>query len=102
MLIFFRRNESLEVDPLTWAKIVEFFSDAGWEPHIPTYRLMTEKSISVTEADAHALAQAGRIVQEETMKDPMTAYSRIDFDMGAFAAIIEFASEGHFSIMQKP
>lgn len=101
MLVFYRGNESLEVDALNWVKILEFFSEAGWQPNIPTYRLLKDKSITVSEADAHALSEAGRIVQEETMANPLEAYSTIDFDMGLFSEIIEFVSEGEFQISQK-
>ena len=50
---------------------------------------------------AQSLAAAGQEVLDETMKDPLAAYSVIKFDMGKFAEIVEFASQGEFVISRK-
>jgi hypothetical protein len=101
VLVFHRSDWSIEVDALTWEKILEFFSETGWEPNVPTHRLLMTESITVDEESAHALAAAGRIVQEETLNDPIAAYSKIQFDMGTFAEIVEFASDGAFSVTRR-
>lgn len=101
MLIFHRPGWSVEVNPLTWAEIVEFFSEAGWEPNIPTQRLLIASSITVDEESALAFAEAGKVVLEETRNDPLAACSAIQFDLGKFAEIVEFASVGSFSVTQR-
>lgn len=59
---------------------------------------MLAKFCQVSDADAHSLAQAGNIVMEETLKNPLDAYSAITFDMGKFAEIVTFAEDGGFII----
>lgn len=101
MLIFKRDDVEVEVDPRTWADIFDFFTDAGWTPPIPAYRLLTTPVLQIGQEDALAFAEAGRVVLEETMKNPLTAYSTISFDMGKFAELVHFASEGQFLLMQR-
>jgi hypothetical protein len=59
---------------------------------------MLAKSFQVSDADAHSFAQAGHVVMEETLKNPLDAYSTITFDMGKFAEIVTFAEDGGFVI----
>jgi hypothetical protein len=90
----------LEVEPATWAEILRFLLTSGWQPTLPIARLLGD--CAVKKEDALALAAAGRIVLEETMKDPLAAYSVIKFDMGKLAEIVKFASEGEFTISTPP
>ncbi len=53
---------------------------------------------NVSEEDARSIAAAGQIVLEETLKDPLAAFSNIDFDMDKFAEIICFCENGAFRI----
>jgi hypothetical protein len=43
-------------------------------------------------------SQAGETILEESLKNPMAAYSVIRFDMGKFTEIIELAKGGPFTI----
>lgn len=67
---------------------------------MPVHHL-SANDFTVTGDIAQSLAAAGEVVLDETMKDPLTAYSVIKFDMGKFAEIVEFASEGEFIISRK-
>jgi hypothetical protein len=87
----------VSVESPTWAEILRFLSSCGWGTTMPMTQWLTG-NCTVSSDDAAALAAAGRIVLEETLKDPMGACSTIKFDMGKFAEIVEFASEGSFVI----
>jgi hypothetical protein len=67
MLLFTRDDWTVEVDPTTWCEITEFFSANGWEPNVPTHRLMKNPFVTVDKDSAVALAAAGRIVLEEAL-----------------------------------
>lgn len=67
---------------------------------MPVHHLLAN-DFTVTGDIAQSLAAAGQEVLDETMKDPLAAYSVIKFDMGKFAEIVEFASEGEFIISRK-
>lgn len=101
MLVFKRNDWEIEVDPRTWADIIVFLAEAGWKSTVPTHRLLQVDEITVSDTDAAALATVGEVVMEEAVKDPFSAYSTIKFDMGAFAEIITFASEGVFTVTQR-
>ncbi len=100
MQLLTRDNWTVEVEPTTWAEILLFLSKCGWQASVPTHYWLAS-DVNVTREDALALAAAGRIVLEETMKGPLAAYSTITFDMGKFAEIVEFASEGEFKIASR-
>jgi len=91
-----RDGWNVEVKAKTWAEILLFLSKCGWQPSVPTYHLLGDMNVNTE--DALALAAAGRIVLEETMKDPLGACQTVTFDLGKFAEIVEFASEGEFKI----
>ena len=101
MLLFTREGHTVGVDPRTWADIFDYFSEAGWTPPIQAYRLLQTNVVNVGKDEALAFAEAGRVVLEEAIKDPLSASSTITFDMGKFAELIEFASEGQFTITQR-
>ncbi len=97
MTLLTRDTWTVEVEPTTWAEILRFLSQCGWKISVPTYYLLA-RNLDVKREDALALAEAGRIVLEETMKDPISAVQTMSFDWGKFAEIVEFASEGEFKI----
>ena len=92
-----RGNWSIEVEPTTWLEIISFLNKNGWQPGVPVSRMLAPKYEFDDELAIH-FSQAGGIILEETMKNPMAAYSEIHFDMGKFAEIIEFAKGGGFAI----
>lgn len=100
MLLLRREGWTLEVEPSTWSEILLFLTEFGWKPSVSVDHLLA-KDFTVTDDIAESLAAAGQIVLDETLKDPLAAYSVIKFDMGKFAEIVEFASEGEFIISGK-
>ena len=92
-----RGDEGVEVHPETWAKILLFLTKCGWRPSVPSYYFLSS-DYNVSEEDARSIAAAGQIVLEETLKDPLAAFSNIDFDMDKFAEIICFCENGAFRI----
>ena len=102
MFVFKRDDWEIEVDPRTWEDILDFLLQCGWKSTVPTHRLLQVAQVTVNDDDAAALAAAGQTVLEETSKDPLAAYSTINFDMGKFTEIIAFASDGAFTVTQRP
>ena len=100
MLLLTREDWTIEVEPSTWSEILLFLTKCGWKPSVPVHHL-SANDFTVTGDIAQSLAAAGEVVLDETMKDPLTAYSVIKFDMGKFAEIVEFASQGEFVISRK-
>ena len=96
-IILMRGEDRVEVSPETWAKILNFLGQLGWKPSVPTHWFLAPK-FDVSQEDAKSLAAAGRIVQEETVKDPLSAYNVIEFDMGKLAEVVCFCEEGAFKI----
>jgi hypothetical protein len=91
-----KRNDwTVEVSPATWAAILDFLNEFGWRSDVLT-RDPPTGDLQVSASEAERLVQAGDIVFEETMKEPLAAYSIIRFNMGKFSEIIEFAREGQF------
>jgi len=87
----------VEVEPTTWLEIISFLNKNGWLPGIPISHMLGPMYEFGDELANH-FSMAGEIILEETMKDPLAAYSMIRFDMGKFAEIIEFAKGGGFTI----
>ena len=100
MLLLIREGWTIEVEPSTWSEILLFLTKCGWKPSAPVHHLLAN-DFTMTGDIAQSLAAAGQIVLDETMKDPLAAYSVIKFDMGKFAEIVDFASEGEFIISRK-
>ncbi len=92
-----RGDWSIEIEPTAWLEIISFLNRNGWQPGIEIIQMVAPKYEFDDELAMH-FAQAGEIVLEEAMKDPMSLYSVIRFDMGKFAEIIEFAQGGGFII----
>ena len=92
-----RDDWSVEVAHTTWAEILLFLGKCGWRPSFSSHYMLA-KTYKVGDEDAISLARAGNVVLEETLKDPLAAYSTITFDMGKFAEIVESASESGFTI----
>lgn len=97
MKLLERADSSVEVEPATWLEILSFLNKSGWQPGIPIMS-MTAPNYEFDDELADHFAQAGEIILEEAMQNPMAAYSMIRFDMGKFAEIIEFAKDGAFTI----
>ena len=90
----------IEVEASAWAEMLLLLSKAGWQPTVPSHSLLAS-SLNVSEGDALSLAHVGRVSLDEALKNPLAAYSKIKFDMGKFAEIIELASQGPFVIRDK-
>jgi hypothetical protein len=99
MLVFKRGADTVEIENPTWAKIIVFLQKCGWKPSVPAFYFLAT-NYSMNDSDARSLAVAGQVVLEETLRDPLGAYSTIQFDMGKFAEIIEFAAHGGFAITE--
>jgi len=97
MQLLQRDDWTVEIDGAELMRITLFLSKCGWTFSFPAHWLLANE-LHVTEDDALGLANAGKIVLEEAMKDPMSAYSTINFDMAKFAELVEFASLGEFMV----
>jgi hypothetical protein len=97
MLVFQRDGWQIEIENSTWAEILVFLQKCGWKPSVPAYFFLAS-NYAMNEADAQLLTAAGQIILEEAVRDPMAAYSSIQFEMGKFAEVIEFAAGGAFTI----
>lgn len=96
-----RDDQTIEVPAPMWAEMLLFLSTCGWRPSIPGNWLLADGQV-VSEEDAKSLAAAGQIVLDRTLKTPFDAYEAIQFDLGKFAQIVTFASEGSFTIHHVP
>lgn len=92
-----RGDWSIEVEAKTWLEIISFLNENGWQPGVPILPMLKPKYEFDDELAIH-FSQAGEIIIEEIMKNPLAAYSVIRFDMGKFAEIIELAKGGGFTI----
>jgi hypothetical protein len=98
-MLFKRDADTVEIENATWLAIIRFLVKYGWKPSVPDYFFLAT-NYTVSEADAKSFAEAGKIVLDETMRDPLAAHSVIRFDMGKFAEVIEFAADGGFAITE--
>jgi len=92
-----RPDWTVELETEEWAEMVLFLTKNGWQPGTLSMNFLAGKFDFDAELANH-FVQAGQIILEETMKDPLSAYSVIRFDMGKFAEVIEFAKEGAFVV----
>lgn len=99
LMVLLRDDDRIEIDIKQWAEMLLFLSTAGWKPSVPTYCFLASQ-LSVSQEDASYLAVTGRIVLEETLKDPLSAFQTIRFDMGLFSTIVDFCEKGAFTICQ--
>jgi len=97
MKLLERDGDTVEVESTTWADILLFLANNGWEPGVPFHPFLGS-NIRVSDEIAESLAAAGNIVLEEVLNDPLSAHSIIKFDLGKLAEIVDFASEGAFVI----
>ena len=97
LVVLSRGDCKVQVPFETWVSLLNFLGKVGWKPSVPLYWFLSP-DMEVSEEDALHLAATGHIIQEETLKDPMSAVGVISFDMGKFAEIVVFCEEGAFTI----
>lgn len=100
MIALQRGDWVVDVDASSWAEMLLFLSKCGWRPSVPTHSLLAS-NFHVSDDAAKGLAAAGEIVLEETLKDPLSACSVLQFDVGKLAEIVTFAAEGGFVISRQ-
>lgn len=81
MLQLTRADWQIEVAAAQWAGMIAFLAESGWRPGVPAF-VPGQGEAVVDDAHAKHFAGAGEIVLEETLKDPLSAYATITFDMG--------------------
>ena len=98
-VILTRDNDKIDVDVNQWSEMLYFLNNAGWLPSIPV-SFFFKQNYTVAHDEALYLAAAGRIILEEALKDPMSAFQTIRFDMGLFSNGIDFCEKGAFTVCQ--
>ena len=94
-----RADDRFEVDINQWSEMLYFLNNAWWLPSIPV-SFFFKQNYTVAHDEALYLAAAGRIILEEALKDPMSAFQTIRFDMGLFSNGIDFCEKGAFTVCQ--
>lgn len=87
----------IEVDYEEWCKILMLFEKFGCRLSLPV-GCPPGFFFSVSTEEAKRFAEAATILFEETRKEPLAAYSVINFSMGLLAEIKEMAAAGAFII----
>lgn len=90
-----RGKEAVEVLEPTWALIIAFLADHGWRPSISPDSFLSGNDEMIQE-DALALAETGRAVLCQALKDPLSI--QIRFDLAKLAEVADLAFAGGFNI----
>jgi|GEM_PF-1134832 len=95
-LWLYRDDGGMEIAEPTWAQIVHFATNRGWDPSASVESILTSND-PMTEEDALAFAATGQAIFRDRLDKPGSRL-QMRFDLPKFREVVEFASGGGFEI----
>jgi hypothetical protein len=98
-LRLYRDEGGMEIGEPTWAQIIHFTAERGWDPCATVESILTS-NLPMTEDDALAFAATGQAIFRDRLDDPGSRL-QMRFDLLKFRELVEFASDGGFEIARR-
>jgi hypothetical protein len=95
-LWLYRDDGAMEIAEPTWAQIIHFAAQRGWDPYASFEGILTGHD-AMTKEDAHTFAATGQAIFRDRLEKP-SSRRQMQFDLVKFRELVEFAATGGFEI----